>query len=103
MQSGKQVRADVLLWANGRTGNTRDLGLEALPIEPDSRGYLKTNEHFQTEIPHIYAVGDVVGFPSLASAAYTQTMATAMSTPRIPKYIRPRCGRRAGSLRRLIR
>jgi NAD(P) transhydrogenase len=72
LKSGKQVRGDVLLWANGRTGNTQDLGLESVGITADKRGYLKVNEHYETEKEGIYAVGDLIGFPSLASAAYTQ-------------------------------
>jgi NAD(P) transhydrogenase len=73
LKSGKLLTTDVLLWANGRTGNTDDLGLDALGIVPDKRGYIAVNEHYQTkEHPHIYAVGDVIGFPSLASAAYDQ-------------------------------
>lgn len=72
LKSGKQIKTDVLLWANGRTGNTDGLSLDILGIVPDSRGQLQVNEHFQTAVPHIYAVGDVIGFPSLASAAYVQ-------------------------------
>jgi NAD(P) transhydrogenase len=72
LKSGKQLKTDILLWANGRTGNTDDLGLENVGLTPDSRGQLKVNEFYQTALPHIYAVGDVIGFPSLASAAYTQ-------------------------------
>jgi NAD(P) transhydrogenase len=72
LESGKQVKTDVLLWANGRTGNTDRLGLEKVGIVPDSRGLLSVNQSFQTTCPHIYAVGDVIGFPSLASAAYMQ-------------------------------
>jgi NAD(P) transhydrogenase len=72
LKSGKQLKTDVLLWANGRTGNSDNLGLDAINVKPDSRGLLKVNEHYQTEVPHIYAVGDVIGFPSLASAAYDQ-------------------------------
>ncbi|MCA9836967.1 MAG: Si-specific NAD(P)(+) transhydrogenase [Trueperaceae bacterium] len=72
LQSGKKVKSDILLWANGRTGNTDDLGLGTIKLEPDSRGQLSVNENFQTALPHIYAVGDVIGFPALASAAYTQ-------------------------------
>lgn len=78
MQSGKHFKTDVLLWANGRTGNTDDLGLSTLGLEPDSRGYLSVNECFQTEVENVFAVGDVIGFPSLASAAYTQGRAAAM-------------------------
>ena len=71
LQSGKQLRTDILLWANGRTGNSDDMGLEQIGIEPNERGQIQVNEHFQTSVPHIYAVGDIIGFPSLASAAYT--------------------------------
>src|SRR5690606_27073878 len=72
LQSGKRVRRDVLLWANGRTGNTQDMGLEELGIIPNSRGQVAVNADYQTVQPHIYAVGDVIGYPSLASAAYDQ-------------------------------
>jgi NAD(P) transhydrogenase len=72
LKSGKQVKSDVLLWANGRSGNTDDMGLEKVGLIPNSRGQLEVNEQFQTTAPHIYAVGDVIGVPSLASAAYTQ-------------------------------
>lgn len=72
LQSGKQLKTDVLLFANGRTGNTHDMGLESVGIVPNSRGQIEVNADFQTQVPHIYAVGDVIGFPSLASAAYVQ-------------------------------
>lgn len=72
LKSGKKIKSDVLLWANGRTGNTQDMGLEALGIVPDGRGLIRVNENYQTVLPHIYAVGDVIGPPSLASAAYDQ-------------------------------
>ncbi len=72
LKSGKQVRGDVLLWANGRSGNTDKLGLDKAGITANSRGHLLVNDNFQTDVPHIYAVGDVIGFPSLASASYTQ-------------------------------
>lgn len=72
LESGKRVRADVLLWANGRTGNSQNMGLEELDIIPNERGQLTVNEDYQTAQPHIYAVGDVIGYPSLASAAYDQ-------------------------------
>lgn len=72
LRSGKRIRGDLLLWANGRSGNTDDMGLEALDIVPDGRGQIEVNDDFQTAQPHVYAVGDVIGFPSLASAAYDQ-------------------------------
>lgn len=72
LKSGKKVRTDVLLWANGRSGNTEELGLDKVGIHPNHRGQIEVNEHYQTVQPHIYAVGDVVGYPSLASASYDQ-------------------------------
>lgn len=72
LQSGKQLKTDILLWANGRTGNTEGLGLESVGLVPDGRGNLPVNDNLQTAQPHIYAVGDVIGFPALASAAYMQ-------------------------------
>jgi NAD(P) transhydrogenase len=72
LESGKQVKTDILLWANGRSGNVESLNLSAIGITPNSRGFIQVNESFQTSCPNIYAVGDVIGFPSLASAAYMQ-------------------------------
>lgn len=72
LKSGKRLRADAFLWCNGRTGNTDDMGLENIGLEPNARGQLHVDEHYRTQIPHIYAVGDVIGWPSLASAAYDQ-------------------------------
>lgn len=70
--SGKRLKSDLLLWANGRTGNSDNLGLEHLGLKPNGRGQLEVGPHYQTSIPHIYAVGDVCGPPALASAAYDQ-------------------------------
>lgn len=72
LKSGKRLRADAFLWANGRTGNTDQLGLENIGLEPNGRGQLPVDERYRTALPHIYAVGDVIGWPSLASAAYDQ-------------------------------
>jgi len=72
MQSGKKMQADCILFANGRTGNTDTLNLGAVDLIADGRGLLKVNENHQTEIDNIYAVGDVIGYPSLASAAFDQ-------------------------------
>jgi NAD(P) transhydrogenase len=71
-ESGKKFRTEALLWANGRAGNTEDMGLEEIGIEPNSRGQLDVNQSYQTALPHIYAVGDVAGPPALASASYDQ-------------------------------
>ena len=71
-KSGKKIKADALLWAAGRSGNTSTLGLDHVGLEPNSRGQLEVDEHYKTAADHVYAVGDVVGWPSLASAAYDQ-------------------------------
>ena len=72
LQSGKHLRAETLLYCIGRQGTTERLGLETVGIVPDNRGRLKVNDNYQTEVPHIYAVGDVVGFPALASTSMEQ-------------------------------
>ncbi|MFZ1288886.1 MAG: Si-specific NAD(P)(+) transhydrogenase [Melioribacteraceae bacterium] len=72
LKSNKQIRTDYLLWAQGRTGNSDSMGLENIGIFGNVRGSIEVNENFQTIHPHIYAVGDVIGYPSLASAAYDQ-------------------------------
>lgn len=72
LASGKHVVAEKALYSIGRTGATARLALEAAGLEADSRGRLAVNDHHQTAIPHIYAVGDVIGFPSLASTSMEQ-------------------------------
>jgi NAD(P) transhydrogenase len=72
LATGKKIKSDVLLWANGRTGNSAGLGLEKLGLEADYRGNLAVNERYQTMHSHIFAVGDIVGYPSLSSVAYDQ-------------------------------
>ncbi|MEY6433586.1 Si-specific NAD(P)(+) transhydrogenase [Thioalkalicoccus limnaeus] len=71
-RSGKKLKTEVLLWANGRSGNTRDMGLEEIGLVPNGRGQLEVDERYRTALPHIYAVGDLVGAPALASASYDQ-------------------------------
>ena len=100
LKSGKRIKSEVFLWANGRSGNTDGLGLENIGVTPNKRGQIEINPSYQvkrgpaderreskkenqtepsTTVPpdgefheHIYAVGDVVGWPSLASASYDQ-------------------------------
>lgn len=72
LASGKKIKSDVLLWANGRTGNTDDMNLPGIGITPNSRGQIDVDEVYRTKVAGLYAVGDVVGPPSLASAAYDQ-------------------------------
>jgi NAD(P) transhydrogenase len=72
LKSGKRIHAEALLWCNGRSGNTKNMGLEDIGLETDSRGQIQVNKDYQTAIPHIYAAGDVIGWPALAGAAYDQ-------------------------------
>jgi len=72
LKSGKKIKADAILWCNGRAGNTDGLELEKVGIKPNSRGQLSVDEHYRTAVPHVFAVGDVIGPPALASAAYDQ-------------------------------
>lgn len=68
----KPIWATTLIYAIGRQGATAGLNLEAVGLKPDARGRLRVNEHFQTAVPHIYAAGDVIGFPALASTSMQQ-------------------------------
>jgi NAD(P) transhydrogenase len=70
--SGKKIRADAFLWCNGRSGNTAGMGLENIGLKANARGQLTIDDHYCTGIENVYAVGDVIGWPALASAAYDQ-------------------------------
>jgi NAD(P) transhydrogenase len=72
LESKKRISGDALLYAIGRQGAIDDLNLVAAGLEADSRGRIPVDEHYQTKVEHIYAVGDVVGFPSLASVSMEQ-------------------------------
>ena len=73
LTDGRRVRSDMLLYAAGRVGATANLGLDACGVVPDDRGRLKVDPAtFQTQVPNIYAAGDVIGFPSLASTSMEQ-------------------------------
>jgi NAD(P) transhydrogenase len=72
LESGKRMHGDVLLHAVGRQANTDLLNLEAAGLSAGARGKLAVNENFQTSVPHIYAAGDVIGFPSLAATSMEQ-------------------------------
>ncbi|MGC4030084.1 MAG: Si-specific NAD(P)(+) transhydrogenase [Steroidobacteraceae bacterium] len=71
LKSGRTIKTDLLLWANGRSGNTEGLGLDVLGITPNQRGQIPVDEHYRAA-PGVFAVGDVIGPPALASAAYQQ-------------------------------
>jgi NAD(P) transhydrogenase len=72
LKSGRKIKSDLLLWANGRTGNTDGLDLAAAGLNANQRGQIAVNERYQTAAANIFAVGDVIGPPALASAAYQQ-------------------------------
>jgi NAD(P) transhydrogenase len=72
LESKKKVSGDALLYAVGRQGAVDDLNLAAAGLEADNRGRIPVDEHYQTKVEHIFAVGDVVGFPSLASVSMEQ-------------------------------
>lgn len=92
LTDGRRVRSDMLLYAAGRVGATADLGLQACGVVPDERGRLKVDPAtFQTEVPNIYAAGDVIGFPSLASTSMEQGRIAALhafgaSMPPAPQF-----------------
>lgn len=72
LASGKQIVAEKALYSVGRTGATRSLNLAAAWLQADERGRLQVGPNYQTQVSHIYAVGDVIGFPSLASTSMEQ-------------------------------
>ncbi|WP_113906964.1 Si-specific NAD(P)(+) transhydrogenase [Aliidiomarina celeris] len=71
-ESGKRMFADCLLYANGRSGNIEHLNIDAVNLKANYRGQLEVDANYRTEVENIYAVGDIIGYPSLASAAYDQ-------------------------------
>jgi NAD(P) transhydrogenase len=72
LASGKQIVVEKALYSIGRSGFTQSLNLAAAGLTADERGRLKVNASYQTDVPHIYAAGDVIGFPSLASTSMEQ-------------------------------
>lgn len=72
LESGKTIHAETLLYAVGRQGVCKQLGLDRVGIEFDDRERLQVDEHYQTSVEHVYAAGDVIGFPSLASTGMEQ-------------------------------
>jgi NAD(P) transhydrogenase len=72
LRSGKKIPADTVLYSAGRQGATGELRLEAAGLTADARGRIAVDEFFRTQVPHIYAVGDVIGFPALAATSMEQ-------------------------------
>jgi NAD(P) transhydrogenase len=72
LESGKRIVADLVLFSVGRLGATDDMHLEAAGLEADERGRLKVDAEYRTHVPHIFAAGDVIGYPSLAATSSEQ-------------------------------
>jgi NAD(P) transhydrogenase len=89
LMSGKQIVTEMALYSIGRTGATRSLNIETAGLQTDERGLLKVNEYYQTNIPNVYAVGDVIGFPSLASTSMEQGRLAACHAFGIPTQSTP--------------
>jgi NAD(P) transhydrogenase len=92
LQSGKRIAADAVFYSAGRQGATEGLEIETAGLTADARGRIEVDERFRTAVPHIYAVGDVIGFPSLA--------ATSMEQGRLAA--RHACGAPAGPIGELL-
>jgi NAD(P) transhydrogenase len=72
LASGKKIAADAVMYSAGRQGLTDDLDLDKAGLAADKRGRISVDEHYRTAVPHIYAVGDVIGFPALAATSMEQ-------------------------------
>jgi NAD(P) transhydrogenase len=89
LESGKRVHGDGLLFTVGRQGNTDKLNLGCVGLKQGDRGKLEVNEQFQTAIPNIYAAGDVIGFPALASTSMEQGRIASCNMFGVPAHMRP--------------
>ena len=78
MESGKELKSDSLMFAAGRVGASKDLNLEAIGLQTDQRGRIKVDEFYRTSVEDVYAAGDIIGFPSLASTSMEQGRIAAM-------------------------
>ncbi|WP_045876353.1 Si-specific NAD(P)(+) transhydrogenase [Pseudofrankia sp. DC12] len=79
LESGKKIPADTVMYSAGRQGLTDSLGLDKAGLAADNRGRIKVGSDFRTEVDHIYAVGDVIGFPALAATSMEQGRLAAYS------------------------
>jgi NAD(P) transhydrogenase len=89
LESNKKIVGDVLLYAVGRCGNVDALNLVAAGLEADERGRIKVDEDYRTKVPHIFAAGDVIGFPSLASVSMEQGRIAAARAYDLPATTNP--------------
>lgn len=90
ISDGRKVKSDMVLYAAGRVGASGDLGLDKIGLNADSRGRLKVNpETFETEVSNIYAAGDIIGFPSLASTSMSQGRIAVCNAFQVPNPANP--------------
>ncbi|MBX9599450.1 MAG: Si-specific NAD(P)(+) transhydrogenase [Bryobacteraceae bacterium] len=89
LESRKKISGDVLLYAVGRQGNVEDLNLSSAGVTADARGRIPVDADYRTSTPNIYAVGDVIGFPSLASVSMEQGRLAAAHAFQIPAHSNP--------------
>jgi len=89
LESNKKISGSALLYAVGRQGNVDDLNLAAAGLEADDRGRIKVDADFRTKVPHIFAAGDVIGFPSLASVSMEQGRIAAARAYGLPMQSNP--------------
>jgi NAD(P) transhydrogenase len=87
--SNKKIFGDSLLYAVGRQGNVDSLNLAAAGLEADERGRIAVDQDYRTKVPHIFAAGDVIGFPSLASVSREQGRIAAARAYNIPVHSNP--------------
>jgi len=90
LKSNKTVVTDMLLFSMGRSSNVEALNLQAVGIATDKTGLIKVNECYQTDVPHIYATGDVIGFPGLASTSMEQGRLAACHAFKVPASTLPK-------------
>lgn len=88
-QDGSHYEADMVLYAMGRAANVEDLHIENAGVALNKKGYIQVNDHFQTTTPHIYAAGDVIGYPALASTSMEQGRLAARHAFGAPSHLFP--------------
>jgi len=86
LKSGGSLLVDQVLVAAGRQANVRTLGIDKAGLTVNERGLITVNESYQTSVPHIYAAGDVIGFPALASTSMEQARVAMVQAFDLPKY-----------------
>ena len=87
LENGREIKTDMLMFASGRTGATQSLNLEAAGVRLGGRGLIEVNANLQTSVPHIYAAGDIIGFPALASTSMEQGRQAACHAFDVPFHV----------------